>query len=35
MPYEDTTKMHVGYQVQVGWDIGGLKEKMEDFHEKV
>jgi hypothetical protein len=35
MPYEDTTKTHVGYQVQVEWDIGGLKEKMEDFHEKV
>jgi hypothetical protein len=27
MPYEDTTKMHVGYQVQVGWDIGGLKRE--------
>jgi hypothetical protein len=28
-------KMHVGYQVQMGWDIGVLKGKIEDFHEKV
>jgi hypothetical protein len=28
-------KMHVGFKVQVEWEIGGLKMKMETPHEKI